>query len=164
MKIRAIILLATAVAAAQPAASQSPAASECDKEKAARAEKQIDAVSTFAQLHQAWQDWKQCDAGTVAELYTDAAFRLLVDWRGVGELAGTLRASPEYRSWLLDRVRRGSEDDRGAIYSRAKTACPAAHESVCAELIKASEGDAPKSIAPLAPLPAPAPAPGGSKK
>ena len=169
MKIRIIpFLIAAACTAVLPPVAHAQAAA-CDKAQSARAEKEIDAVFNFTQLHKAWQDWKHCDSGPVADLYTDAVFRLLVDWKGVEELAGTLRSSPEYRAWLLARVKAGTEDDRGAIYSRAKTGCPSGQDALCTELIKASEGDMKPmpSLAPapaLAPLPAPAPASGGGKK
>jgi hypothetical protein len=151
MKNAILASLAVSLALAAPALAQDKT---CAKADAARAEKAIDAVTSFAQLHKAWQDWKQCDSGPVAEVFTDAAFRLLVDWKGIDGLASSLQASPEYKSWLLARVKAGTKEDRAAIFSRAKTGCPARHDAMCAELVQASGDEAPKA----APAPGTAPA------
>ena len=96
----------------------------CSKADAARAEKAVDMVTSFPQLQKAWQDWRHCDSGSVAEVYNDAVFRLLVDWKGVDALASGMQSTPQYKQWVLARVKSGSADDRKAIFSRAKTGCP----------------------------------------
>lgn len=151
MKNNALALLVASLAFALPAAAQDKG---CAKAEAAKAEKAIDAVTSFAQLQKAWQDWKQCDSGPVAEVFNDAAFRLLVDWKGVDGLAASLQSSPEYKAWLLARVRSGTKEDRAAIFSRAKASCPAKHDATCADLIQAASDEAPKA----APAPGAAPA------
>ena len=163
-------ILALAIAclvASFPAAAQDKA---CSKGDAAKAEKTVDNVTSFAQLHKAWQDWKHCDTGTVAEVYTDAVFRLLVDWKGMDGLASTTNASADYKKWVLARVKTGSKEDRAAIFSRAKTSCPRGQDALCADLIAAATDESQKTSAPapdtstLAPLPALAPAPASPPK
>ena len=155
MKTQHLVFAALALAAA-PALAQDKG---CSKADAAKAEKVIDNVTSFAQLNRAWQDWKHCDAGPVAEVYTDAVFRLLVDWKGVDGLASGMQSSPQYKEWVLARVKGGSAEDRKAIFSRAKTGCPSrALDGFCAELVEAASDD--KKAAAPAPAPAPsAPAP-----
>jgi len=131
----------------------------CSKADAARAEKAVDMVTSFPQLQKAWQDWRHCDSGSVAEVYNDAVFRLLVDWKGVESLANGMNGSPQYKQWVLARVKGGSKEDRNAIFSRAKTGCPGKLDSFCAELLEAaSDAPAPKAAAPAAAPAAPAPA------
>jgi len=164
-KILALAMVSFAVAL--PAAAQDKS---CSKADAAKAEKVVDNVTSFAQLHKAWQDWRHCDTGTVSEVYTDAVFRLLVDWKGLDGLASSLNASADYKTWLLARVKSGSKEDRAAIFSRAKTSCPRGQDGLCSDLIAAASDETQKTAAPaadtstLAPLPALAPAPAAPSK
>ena len=149
---RSLLALAFAsIAFTAPALAQDKA---CSKADASRAEKAIDAVTTFPQMQKAWQDFKHCDSGPVAEIFNDALFRLLVDWKGVDGLASSVGASPEYKGWLLARVKGASKEDKSAIFSRAKTGCPSKHSALCDDLIAASSGEASKA----APTPGTAPA------
>ena len=151
MKNKLLTLALVSLTLAAPVLAQDKS---CSKADAAKAEKAIDAVTTFAQMQKAWQDWKQCDSGTVAEVFNDALFRLLVDWKGVDGLASSVASSPEYKAWMLDRVKAASKEDKSAIFSRAKTGCPSRHNAVCEDLIAASSGEPAKA----APAPGKAPA------
>ena len=157
MKIHAF-LIAGALLAAAPALAQDKA---CSKADAAKAEKTVDMVTSFAQLQKAWQDWRHCDSGNVAEVFNEAVFRLLVDWKGLDSLASGMGGSPQYKQWVLARVKAGSKEDRSAIFSRARTGCPGKLDAFCSELIEAaSDAPAPRAAAPAAaPAPALAPAP-----
>lgn len=110
----------------------------CTKADAAKAEKAVDAVNDFRGLQKAWTDWKHCDEGSVAEVYTDAVMRLLVDWKGVDVLAKSMDANADYADWVLRRVKYATKDDRQAVYSRAKASCPASLDGFCAKLADAS--------------------------
>lgn len=154
MKITHVLAAGLALAVA-PAFAQDKS---CSKADAAKAEKAVDNVTSFEQLNKAWQEWRHCDSGPVADVYTDAVFRLLVDWKGVEALASGMRSSPEYKQWMLARVKGGTKEDRAAIFSRAKTGCPAKLDAMCGELIEAAEDSPGKSAAPAAAPAAPAPA------
>jgi hypothetical protein len=110
----------------------------CTKADAARAEKAIDLVVDFRQLQKAWQDWKHCDEGSVAEIFNDAVMRLLVDWKGIDVLAASMQSNPDYGDWVIRRIKYATRDDRTAVYSRAKTACPAKLEAFCSKLVDAA--------------------------
>ena len=159
MKIASLLLSGLALVSL-PVLGQDKA---CSKADAAKAEKTIDNVTSFAQLNKAWQDWRHCDSGPVAEVYSDAVFRLLVDWKGVETLASGMQGSADYKQWVLSRVKAGSADDRKAIFSRAKTGCPSRLDTFCGELAEAASEEK-KAAAPAAPaaqspalLPAPTP-------
>ena len=148
---KTLLALAVASIACAPALAQDKA---CSKADAAKADKAVDAVTSFPQMHKAWQDWKHCDSGPVAETFNDALFRLLVDWKGVDGLAASTGASADYKAWVMDRVKAGSKEDKSAIHSRAKTGCPSKHSALCEELIAAAAGEPAKA----APAPGTAPA------
>ena len=152
---KTLALLVASFAFAIPAAAQDKA---CSKADAAKAEKAVDMVTSFPQLHKSWQDWRHCDTGTVGEVYTDAVFRLLVDWKGLDSLASSMNASADYKKWVLARVKAGSKEDRAAIFSRAKTGCPRGQDALCADLIAAASDETQKTSAPAA-APAPTPTP-----
>ena len=59
------------------------AAQDCSKADSARAEKAVDAISSWPQLTKAWQQYARCDAGAVSDNFTDAFVRLLVSWKDV---------------------------------------------------------------------------------
>ena len=151
MRHQLLALFVASIAFAAPALAQDKA---CSKADAGRADKAIDSVTTFAQLHKAWQDWRHCDSGPVAETFNDALFRLLVDWKGVDGLASTVGGSADYKAWVLARVKAASKEDKSAIFSRAKTGCPSKHASLCDDLIAAASDSAPAA----APAPGTAPA------
>jgi hypothetical protein len=150
-------IIASVLLASLPVAAQDKA---CSKADAAKAEKAVDMVTSFAQLQKAWQDWRHCDSGTVAETFSESLFRLLVDWKGVETLASGAQSSPQYKQWVLERVKAGSKEDRAALFSRAKTGCSSKLDAFCAELIEASsDAPPPKAMAPVPASPAPALAP-----
>jgi hypothetical protein len=132
-----VILLGAAVALA--GAGSWAADKACSKADAAKAEKAVDMVNDFRQLERAWKDWKHCDEGAVADIYNDAVMRLLVDWKGVDVLANTMQASPEYGDWVVRRIKYATKDDRQAVYSRAKTGCPAKLDAFCGQIAAAAE-------------------------
>jgi DNA-binding transcriptional LysR family regulator len=135
MKAVAIILGAGLALGAACSWAQDKA---CSKSDAAKAEKSIDMVTDFKQLEKAWKDWKQCDEGSVAEVYNDAVMRLLVDWKGIDVLASSMKSNPEYGEWVVRRVKFATKDDRTAVFSRAKTGCPAKLDAFCAQLADAA--------------------------
>jgi hypothetical protein len=151
MKKTLLTLAFASFAFSAPAFAQDKA---CSKADATRADKAIDAVTTFPQMQKAWQDWKHCDSGPVAETFNDALFRLLVDWKGIDGLASSVGSSPDYKAWMMERVKAASKEDKSAIFSRAKTGCPSKHAAMCDELIAAASGEGAKA----APTPGTAPA------
>jgi hypothetical protein len=140
------------VAAAGAHAADKP----CSKAESAAAEKAVDRVVAWPQLLKAWQDYRHCDSGPVAEVFTDALLRLTVEWKNVDALAAAVRADPQYRDFVYAHLKSdAAKDDREAIYSRAKSSCPSGMDAFCgelAELVKPAAATPP-------PKPAPAPKP-----
>ena len=108
----------------------------CSKADAAKAEKAVDRVSNFSQLQKAWKDYRQCDTGTVSELYTESFVRLLVDWKDVDGAVATTQDA-DFKAFMVKHLKDpAARDDLETIYSRAKASCPAKHAAFCAELIE----------------------------
>ncbi len=115
----------------------------CTKADAAAAEKAIDKVLNWPQLHKAWQDYRHCDTDKVGESYTDALMRMLVDWKGMDSLAGAMRKDPQYKDFIYAHVKSpAAKDDHKMVYSRVRTGCPGGLDEFCAELAEAVKPEA----------------------
>lgn len=110
----------------------------CSKADEAAASKAIDRVVDWGQLRKAWQDYGHCDKGPVADLYTDALMRLMVEWKGVQALAGDVK-DKAYHDFVIAHLKSdAAKDDRDSIYSRAKASCPAGLDAFCGEIAEAA--------------------------
>ena len=127
----------------------------CRPADAASAEKSIDRVVNFQQLYKAFQDHRHCDQGQVAEVFTEALLRCIVEWKGVEGLAGPMEKDPDYRAFVFRHLQSpAAQGDLQSIYSRAKMNCPKALEGWCAELASAAKPAQPfqrLEMAPIAP-------------
>ena len=109
----------------------------CPPAEAAKAEKSVDQVVTWTQLHKAWRDWKHCDTGNVADVYTDAILRLMVEWKNVEALAEPIK-DPDYKSFIHAHLKSpAAKDDQSAIRSRATQSCPKGQDALCADIASA---------------------------
>jgi len=141
----AIVMLGFAVAAQ---AQDKP----CSKADAAAAEKAIDRVMNWNQLHKAYNDYRHCDKDAVADTYTDALLRLAVDWKNVDALASAMN-DPGFKAFVHTHLRSpAAKDDREAVYSRAKSNCPKNLDSFCAELAEVVHEEAAKPLELMKPI------------
>ena len=110
----------------------------CTKADAANAEKAIDRVLNWPQLQKAWQDYRHCDTDKVAETYTDALMRMMVDWKGMDSLANAMQKDPEYKKFVYEHLASpAAKEDHQSVFSRAKASCPKGLDEFCAEIIEA---------------------------
>jgi len=155
------ILASTVVLAALPAlAADKP----CSAADASNAEKAMDRVNTWAQMHKAYADFHHCDAKqSVNEAYTDALLRLVVEWKNVDAFAGAMQKDAGFKDFVQVHLTSPSaKDDRDMIYSRAKASCPKGQEAFCTELGAMVKPAAPKLeplLTPIEPIPSTAAAP-----
>ena len=132
---RTIFGVACVVAALGAASGASAADKVCSKADAAAAEKAVERVNNWAQLYKAWQDYRHCDTGPVADGYTDTLLRLFVEWKGVDALAASMKKDAQYSEWVHARLKSpAAKDDQPAMYSRVKASCPSGMDAFCAEL------------------------------
>ena len=149
-------ILLIAAALALPCAAMAQGA--CSKADAAKAEKAVERVVSWPQLHKAFKDFRQCDEGPVDELFTETFIRLLVDWKNVEQL-GAAAQDGEFKQFMFKHLKSpAAADDLPSVYSRVKTSCPSAQQALCTELAdvaKPSGGrkDAPmEALEPLKPI------------
>jgi hypothetical protein len=133
--VTVLAALLISICAATAAAADKP----CTKADATRAQKALDGVFTWPQLHKAWQDYRYCDADATAELFTEALMRLIVDWKDVETFASTTRKDPQFKEFVLAHFRSpAAKDDLEDVYARAKTRCPKGLDEFCAEIADAA--------------------------
>lgn len=146
MKKLAVLVVACA---AMPWAHAQKTCSPADMQKAQKA---IDMVVTWQQLNRTWKDWHQCDSGDVADTYTDALLRLMVEWKNVDALADSIK-DPEYRGFIETHLRSpAAQADIASVRSRATLSCPKGQDAVCKEIAAATETAKPVDLSPMAPI------------
>ena len=127
----------------------------CTPADAAMAEKMIDRVVNWEQLQKAYQDYRHCDQGAVADVFTDALLRCLVEWKRVEGLAKPMQADKEYHDFVYRHLRSpAAQADMKSVYSRAKMSCPKGLEAWCTELADAAKPLQPFQGIEMAPVPA----------
>lgn len=132
------------------AAHAQKACSPADMQKAQKA---VDLVLTWPQLNKAWKDWRYCDTGEVADTFTDAMLRMLVDWKNVDVLGETMK-DPEYKAFIEKHLASpAAKDDLPMIRSRATQSCPKGQDAVCKQIAAVTEVAKPIDLAPMAPIP-----------
>lgn len=110
----------------------------CTKADSDAGSKAIDRVVTWAQLQKAWQDYRHCDTDAVADLFTDAILRLVVEWKSVETLAGAMKGDAQYRDFIHAHLRSpAAKDDQETVYARAKRSCPQGLADFCSAMAEA---------------------------
>jgi hypothetical protein len=143
------IVLVIAASCLATAASAQKSCSPADMQKAQKA---ADMVVTWQHLNKAWKDYRQCDTGEVADTFTDAVLRLMIEWKNVDALAEGMK-DPEYASFLEAHVKAGSPADVKDVRSRVTQSCPKGQDAVCKHIAAATEAAKPLDLSPMAPIP-----------
>ena len=151
MKKLAALVACAAIGAAYAQKTCSPA----DMQKAQKA---VDMVVTWQQLNKAWKDWRHCDTGEVAETYTDALLRLLVEWKSIDALADSMKDT-DYRAFVQAHLKTATKEDIASVRSRATQSCPKGQDAVCKQIADDIEGPKPVDLSPMAPIGVAAPEP-----
>jgi hypothetical protein len=110
----------------------------CTRPDIANAQRSIDKVVSWSQLRKAWGDFKQCDTGDIADQFTDALLRMVVEWKNVDELATATAKDPDYKAFVIAHLQSpAAKDDQPTVYARAKKECPKTLDAFCADLADA---------------------------
>jgi hypothetical protein len=149
MKTRCVLASLFALSACAAHAADKP----CTKADAATAEKAIDRVMSWGQLHKAYQDYRHCDADAVAEVYTDSLLRLAVEWKNVDAFAEAMSKDAGFKEFVHAHLNSpAAKDDRDSVYSRAKSSCPKGMEAFCAELAAVVKNEPVKPVETMKPI------------
>ena len=131
----ALAILAAAVISFPALGADKP----CTKPEAAKAQKALDAVVTWAQLQKASQDYRHCDVEGTSEQFTDALMRLVIDWKNVDAFA-TCMKDAQFKSFVHTHFKSpAAKDDLQDVYARAKSSCPKGLDAFCEELAEAAK-------------------------
>jgi hypothetical protein len=125
----------------------------CTPADAANAEKAIDRVVNWDQLYKSYQDHRHCDNGPVAEVFTEALLRCLVEWKQVDSLAKTMERDKDYNAFVVRHLRAATPEDQKSVYSRAKMNCPKGLDGWCTALADTSKPMTPFKGIEVAPMP-----------
>ena len=116
-------------------ASAQAADKPCTPADKAKADKGIDNVVNWGQMHKAYLDFAHCDTGEIADLYTDALLRLIVEWKNVEAFSAAMQKDAKFKEFVYEHLKSpAAKDDRSAIYSRCSQGCPKGQEAFCTEL------------------------------
>jgi hypothetical protein len=122
----------------------------CTRPDIANAQRAIDAVVTWPQLRKAWADYRQCDSGEIADMYTDALLRVAVSWKNPDQLATDAEKDPNYKAFVVAHLKSpAAKDDLPSIKSRVSSMCPKGHDAFCADLSESLKPAAPLNLQPL---------------
>lgn len=155
--MKKILLAAAALAFAGAASAQKP----CTKADESNAQKAIDKISSWATLNGTWKSFRHCDTGAVGENFTEAILRLVIDWKGVNQLADAMAKDADYKAFIIDHLKSPeAKSDAPDVYSRTKSACPGGLADWCKEIAAAVHEPPPRPATPVALPPAVAPQPG----
>jgi len=125
----------------------------CTPAEASSAEKAIDRVVNWDQLYKVYREFRHCDQGPVAEVFTEALLRCLVEWKKVEGLANNMAQDKEYNAWVVRHVRSASPEDQKSVYARAKMSCPKGLDEWCTGLADTSKPMTPFKGIDIAPMP-----------
>ena len=130
----------------------------CSRADIANAQRVVDAVVTWPQLRKAWADYRQCDSGEIADLYTDALLRLAVAWKNADQYAADAGKDPQYKAFVVEHLKSpAAKDDLPSIKGRLSSNCPKGQEAFCSEMSEALKAPAAPSLnlEPIQPIGAP---------
>ena len=130
----------------------------CTRSDIANAQRAIDAVITWPQLRKAWADYRQCDSGEIADMYTDAVLRLAVAWKNADQFAADAGKDAGYKAFVVEHLKSpAAKDDLPSIKGRLASSCPKGSDAFCAELTEALKSAAAPALnlEPLKPIGAP---------
>jgi len=118
----------------------------CSPAESANAEKSIDRVVNWGQLHRAYQDYRHCDKDNVADVYTEAVLRLTVEWKNVNAMADAMGKDAGFKEFVRVHLQSpAAKDDQEAVYSRTKNQCPKGLDTFCTDLGALVKSSAPPS-------------------
>lgn len=115
-------------------------AQQCSAHQAERAQAAVDHLDSWRGLEAARRRFGQCDDGAIAEGFSEAVARLLVDrWMTLGELLSLTRHNAQLKTFVLKHIDSTLDtDDLARIEELARLKCPATQQATCREIARAA--------------------------
>ncbi len=126
-------LLPTVLIAKAEAVAQKP----CTDVAASLARKEADKLKDWNSVYRSYQNFAQCDQGSIAEQYSDSVSHLLAhDWKHLDELLRLAASDREFQQFVSRHVDESmTEDEADRIIRNARTNCPAAARWLCKAIV-----------------------------
>jgi hypothetical protein len=102
---------------------------------------QPDALRTWNALYKSFESYKQCDDGAIAEGYSEAVARILVDhWNSLPDLGRMQNKDSEFRSFVLKHIDATLDNtDVHKIRKNASVRCPEGLGKLCRDVKKQAD-------------------------
>ena len=114
----------------------------CSPARASAAEAAADALTSWRQVSEYYQQYRACDEGGMAEASSEGIARLLADhWTTLPALSVEARKIPGLRSFVAAHI--NSTLDTGdveKIARSARTSCPGGEARLCGDIQRAAAG------------------------
>jgi|SRR6476660_42048 len=109
----------------------------CTDVAARLAQKEADKLKDWNSVYRSYQNFAQCDQGSVAEQYSDSVSHLLAhDWKHLDELLRLAASDKEFQQFVSRHVDESmTEDEADRIIRNARTNCPAAARWLCKAIV-----------------------------
>ena len=118
------------------ACANSAAAKECSRVDEQKAEAIAARLSDWNQIYDAFERFRHCDDGAIAEGFTDSIVRLLAShWGSLPQAAALGQRDPVFRRFLVAHVNASADpNDLSRLAGLAERNCPEQHRALCAEI------------------------------
>jgi len=114
---------------------------ECSDTEAQRAESEAVMLRSWDALYGSYKRYKHCDDGAIAEGYSEAVARILVDhWNTLSRLADIARKDTDFRRFVLRHIDETLNlEDVKNIRANAEKRCPSGLRDLCRDIRKQAE-------------------------
>jgi hypothetical protein len=114
---------------------------ECSDTEAMRAESEAVALRSWDDLFGSYRRYRHCDDGAIAEGYSEAVARILVDhWNTLPRLAGLTSKDTVFRRFVLQHIEETLNlEDVKSIRANAGKRCPRGLPDLCRDIRKQAE-------------------------
>jgi hypothetical protein len=114
---------------------------ECGSSEAQRAETQASTLRSWDDLYGSYKLYNHCDDGAIAEGYSEAVARILVDhWNTLSRLAEIARKDTDFRRFVLKHIDETLNlEDVKSIRANAEKRCPSGLRDLCRDVRKQAE-------------------------
>lgn len=111
-------------------------ATRCSDRDSIDADKDLDRLTNWAAVYRTFKLYKQCDDGAIAEGYSDAVAKLLVDrWQTLRDLANFSQQHPEFERFVLWHIDTTTGlNNAQAIIANSRNRCPTDLRTLCKRL------------------------------
>jgi hypothetical protein len=114
---------------------------DCGDIEAQRAESEAVMLRSWDDLYGSYKRYKHCDDGAIAEGYSEAVARIIVDhWNTLSRLADITRKDTDFRRFVLKHIDETlSFEDIKNIRANADKKCPSGLRDLCRDIRKQAE-------------------------